>query len=69
MDLTTVEMERDALQRQVNELLNPPKQKENTMKPQSEPVPNSWTFTPKSSELPVDNAEENKNSKYYIKKP
>ena len=33
------------------------------------PPPNSWTFTPKNADLPVDNADQNKNSKYYIKKP
>jgi hypothetical protein len=66
MDLTTVEMERDALQRQVNELLQPPKEPKEVKKA---PPPNSWTFTPKNAELPVDNADQNKNSKYYIKKP
>ena len=41
-------------------------------KPQDDkkkPPPNSWTFTPKNADLPVDNADQNKNSKYYIKKP
>lgn len=32
-------------------------------------IPNSWTFTPKSAELPVDNADNDADSKYYIKKP
>ena len=31
-------------------------------------VPNSWTFTPKK-DLPVDNADNPTDSKYYIKKP
>ncbi len=33
------------------------------------PPPNSWTFTPPKTELPVDNDDNSKNSKYYIKKP
>ncbi len=31
-------------------------------------IPNSWTFTPKA-DLPVDNEDNNVDSKYYIKKP
>ena len=42
-----------------------PKQQDDKKKP----PPNSWTFTPKNAGLPVDNADQNKNSKYYIKKP
>ena len=66
MQVSSLQKERDALQRQVNELLQPPKPED--PKPKAK-VPNSWTFTPKNAELPVDNKEENKNSKYYIKKP
>jgi len=63
MQVSSLQKERDALQRQVNELLQPPKEVN------KKPPPNSWTFTPKNAELPVDNEDQNKNSKYYIKKP
>jgi hypothetical protein len=68
MQVSSLQKERDALQRQVNRLLQPPKleQPEET---KNKPIPNSWTFTPKDAELPVDNEDKNKNSKYYIKKP
>lgn len=66
MQVSSLQKERDALQRQVNELLQPPKEPEEVKKA---PPPNSWTFTPKNADLPVDNADQNKNSKYYIKKP
>ena len=65
MQLSAMQKERDALQRQVNELLNPPKPKEEN-KPK---VPNSWTFVPPKSDLPVDNDVKKDNTKYYIKKP
>lgn len=35
---------------------------------ETKPIPNSWTFTPKN-DLPVDNADNDTDSKYYIKKP
>jgi len=38
-------------------------------KPKSTIVPNSWTFVPPKSNLPVDNKENPTDSKYYIKKP
>jgi len=67
MQLSAIQKERDALQRQVNELLNPPKaQQEESEKPK---VPNSWTFVPPKSDLPVDNDDKNDSTKYYIKKP
>ena len=67
MQLSAIQKERDALQRQVNELLNPPKaQPEESEKPK---VPNSWTFVPPKSDLPVDNDDKNDSTKYYIKKP
>jgi hypothetical protein len=66
MQISSIQKERDALQRQVNELLQSKPEPEEVKKT---PIPNSWTFTPKNAELPVDNEEENKNSKYYIKKP
>jgi len=34
----------------------------------TKPIPNSWTFTPQK-DLPVDNANNVTDSKYYIKKP
>ncbi len=68
MQVSSLQKERDALQRQVNRLLQPPKQ-EDPKESKNTPIPNSWTFTPKNADLPVDNADQNKNSKYYIKKP
>ena len=68
MQVSSLQKERDALQRQVNRLLHPPKQ-DQPEETKNKPIPNSWTFTPKNAELPVDNEDKNKNSKYYIKKP
>lgn len=67
MQLSAIQKERDALQRQVNELLNPPKaQPEETEKPK---IANSWTFVPPKEDLPIDNEDPKTDSKYYIKKP
>ena len=68
MQLSALQKERDALQRQVNRLLQPQK-KEVPKEPNKKAnVPNSWTFTPPKSDLPIDNDNDSKNSKYYIKK-
>lgn len=64
--LVKFQNENQALRQQVQDLLNPPKP-EPEEEPQNTNVPNSWTFVPKA-DLPVDNEENNPDSKYYIKK-
>ena len=68
MQLSAVQKERDALQRQVNRLLQPQKEEVPKEPKKKAKVPNSWTFTPPKSDLPIDNDNDPKNSKYYIKK-
>jgi len=68
MQLSAMQKERDALQRQVNRLLQPQKEEPKEEPKKKAKVPNSWTFTPPKSELPIDNDNKSKDSKYYIKK-
>lgn len=68
MQLSAVQKERDALQRQVNRLLQPPKEQEPEEPQKKAKIPNSWTYSPPKSDLPIDNDNDSKNSKYYIKK-